>query len=78
MSSDLGANIVMGLTSILGSYTFIDFADNPIWVILAIVYVLFCSVLFGLGWALIQETVIKKYDKWIGKKRSQKQQLEAS
>lgn len=75
MSGNLGAYIGVSITSILGSYAFVDFKSEWLPTVIMVVFVIACAVLNGFVGAMIQEKISKKYAKWIGKKKSQKQLL---
>lgn len=74
MSSDLGYYIGMGVTTITGVHVVIEPHKYEWWgVVLLGFFVLACAIIGGVIGAIIQDSISKTHQQWIGRKKQQKQ-----
>ena len=76
MSSDLGYYIGMGITTITGVHVVIEPNKYSfLSIVLLGFFVLACAIIGGIIGAIIQESITKTRQEWIGKKKQRKQSL---
>jgi len=74
MSSDLGYYLGMCVTAVTGTHVVIEPHKYEWWgVILLGFFVLACAIIGGIIGAIIQDSILKTRQEWIGKKKRQKQ-----